>query len=491
MLTRLKVNGFKNLANVDVSFGPFTCIAGANGVGKSNLFDAILFLAALADKPLMDAARSVRDEKNRSTDIKSLFFGLGEERSNEMSFEAEMIVPPEGQDELGQSAKATNTFLRYTLVLGYRTEGDTRPAEWLEVKREELSYINVGEAHKHLPFSPHTKWRKSVVQGARRGPAFISTEDQGETRVIKLHQDGASGRPRLILAAKLPRTVLSSTNSLESPTALVAKREMQSWRLLQLEPSALRNPDPFNAPTSVGADGSHLAATLHHLAQTATGNGSSATNETAVYARVANRLSELVEDVHSVRVDEDRQRELLTLQVIDRNRTLHAARALSDGTLRFLALTILELDPLAGGLLCFEEPENGINPERISAMLRLLKDLAVDTDEEVGADNPLRQVIVNTHSPSVVGEVDDNDLLIGSLQGSVLGQRRCRTLGFSWLSGTWRCDSLPDVHTLSRGKLGVYLNPLGLGKKDTAEPKSRRVKDRVDLQPLLPGFDAE
>ena len=48
MLTRLKVSGFKNLVGVDVRFGPFTCIAGANGIGKSNLFDAIAFLGALA-----------------------------------------------------------------------------------------------------------------------------------------------------------------------------------------------------------------------------------------------------------------------------------------------------------------------------------------------------------------------------------------------------------------------------------------------------------
>ena len=48
---------------------------------------------------------------------------------------------------------------------------------------------------------------------------------------------------------------------------------------------------------------------------------------------------------------------------------LHAARALSDGTLRFLALAILELDLTPRGLLCFEEPENGIHPERIPAML--------------------------------------------------------------------------------------------------------------------------
>jgi AAA15 family ATPase/GTPase len=37
VLTRLRVSGFKNLVGVDVRFGPFTCIVGANGVGKSNL----------------------------------------------------------------------------------------------------------------------------------------------------------------------------------------------------------------------------------------------------------------------------------------------------------------------------------------------------------------------------------------------------------------------------------------------------------------------
>ena len=41
MLTRLEVDGFKNFLNFSVDFGPFTCIAGRNGVGKSNIFDVI------------------------------------------------------------------------------------------------------------------------------------------------------------------------------------------------------------------------------------------------------------------------------------------------------------------------------------------------------------------------------------------------------------------------------------------------------------------
>ena len=60
MLTRLEVDGFKNLDRIDVRLGPFTCIAGPNGVGKSNLFDAISFLAALAGRPRVEAASTVR-----------------------------------------------------------------------------------------------------------------------------------------------------------------------------------------------------------------------------------------------------------------------------------------------------------------------------------------------------------------------------------------------------------------------------------------------
>ena len=83
MLTRLKVTGFKNLVDVDVRFGPFTCIAGPNGVGKSNLFDAIRFLSALADRPLVEAALTVRGDENsgRTADVRSLFQRYGDEHT--------------------------------------------------------------------------------------------------------------------------------------------------------------------------------------------------------------------------------------------------------------------------------------------------------------------------------------------------------------------------------------------------------------------------
>src|SRR5882724_13120901 len=142
MLTRLKVNGFKNLVGVDVRFGPFTCIAGANGVGKSNLFDAIRFLSLTANYSLLEAALRVRDEAGQNNEVRGLFHRIGSESGGQISFEAEMIVPPQAVDDLGQAGKATTTFLRYILVIRLRpgaTNGaSTNP---LEIVREELVHI--------------------------------------------------------------------------------------------------------------------------------------------------------------------------------------------------------------------------------------------------------------------------------------------------------------------------------------------------------------
>ncbi|HIH36378.1 MAG TPA: AAA family ATPase [Methanocellales archaeon] len=508
MLTRLKVTGFKNLIDVDVRFGPFTCIAGINGVGKSNLFDAIMFLSALAEKPLLDAAKSVRDEEGRTSDIRSLFHRFGNDIGTEMTFEMEMIVPKNGVDDLGQKAVASITSLRYLIDIGYKVENGQKSGG-LELLKEELTAINIGDGSKCFLFSHKVAtWRKTAVQGRRSGGAFISTIGEGKDRIIKLHQDGGGrGRPRSILAINLPRTVLSTANADENPTALMAKREMQSWRLLQLEPASLRKPDEISAPTKLGADGSHLAATLYHLSKakqdiekgTVDSDYVGGASE-RVYAQVANRLADLIDDVKDITVDYDEKREILTTMLTGRDGTPHSARSLSDGTLRFLALAVLELDTESSGLICLEEPENGIHPERIPAMLTLLQEIAMDTDEQVGPDNPLRQVIINTHSPVVVAQVPEDSLLVAESIEIKESGRRYKVVRFSPMSETWRVKkSAGEVAVVSKGRVLSYLNPItsetpsldtGISSRNNNMPllKKRRVIDRPDLQPYLPNF---
>ena len=288
MLTRLRVSGFKNLVDVDISFGPFTCIAGANGVGKSNLLDAIVFLSALADGPLLDAALSVRDQGAKTGDIRGLFHHVGDHFDEEMTFEAEMIIPEHGTDDLGQEAKASATFVQYAVSLRYKRDESARAPGSLELVKEELKHITLRDAAQHLPFNPSRAWRTRVVKNERRTPKYISTEGEGTDRVINVHQDGgSSGKPQKLRAANLPRTVLSAANSAESPTATLVKREMQSWRLLQLEPSSLREPDNFTAPVELDSDGAHLPATLYHLANAPNEPG---LDSATVYAEVANQI---------------------------------------------------------------------------------------------------------------------------------------------------------------------------------------------------------
>lgn len=519
MLTRLEVTNFKNLVGIDVRFGAFTCIAGANGVGKSNLFDAIRFLSLLTDLPILDAVMSMRDEGNRSSDLRTLFHKAGDYYADTMTFAAEMIIPQDGVDDLGQVARAAITFVRYELHIRYREADAYNPSGSLEIIREELRPLGIAEARKNLAFPHSVAFRKSAVTGLRRnGTAFISTVMEDDQCTIQIHQDGgSSGRPQRRLATKLPRTVLSVTNATEHPTALLAKREMQSWQFLQMEPTALRRPDELNlsASSHIAANGGHLPATLFRLASqeivregTFEGNqlALDGTVQAGVFSRIARRLNDLIEDVREIFVDRDDKRQLLVLKVKLKDGTELPARSLSDGTLRFLALAVLEQDSQAQGLLCLEEPENGIHPARIAAMLRLLNDIACDTSLAIGPDNPLRQVIINTHAPAVVQEVDDDSLVladtVGVYQAGTATQPASsyRILSLSCLSDTWRGDEArreatpheEPMATLARGKLVRYLDPV-LSEiatpylADTISATSRlrvRVIDRPDIQGL-------
>lgn len=481
MLTRLKVDGFKNLVGVDVRFGPFTCIAGANGVGKSNLFDAIRFLSLTANYSLLEAALHVRDEAGHNNDVRGLFHRIGDKPVDEISFEAEMIVPTQAVDDLGQVGRPTVTFLHYFLTIRLRSgaTNGSNPTP-LEIVREELVHIKKGDAHDHLLFDHNAEeWRNVVVTGRRAGVAFISTtEKERGAPIIKLHQDAqdakGGGRAFERAASTLPRTVLSSATAAESPTALCARREMQSWRLLQLEPTSLRKPDEFTAPTHLESNGAHMAANLARLTTKA--------DPERIYSQISNRLSELIGRVQSIRIDRDEKRELLTLMMTERGGTEFPARALSDGTLRLLALSVLELDPEAQGLICMEEPENGIHPDRIPSILKLLQDIATDPEEPADDSNPLRQVIVNTHSPSVVMAVPDDSILLAKPSKSLRDGREFTRVEFACLPGNWRSKADVKPAVVSKGEMLSYLNPAAVIREITPPRRpSRRVIDHPEF----------
>ena len=460
MLTRLEVNGFKNLIDFALDFGPYTCIAGPNGAGKSNIFDAIRFLSLLTEYGINEAALRIRNAEETAGEIADLFFAADGQQDSRLEFAAEMIVDKTVSDDFGRNAEPSSSFLRYEVAFRHEPPSPAAgPLGGLVLEHEKLRPITVGQAARHLKF-PHRKgeFRNSVVYNRRnsRVPYIDTQHTEGGQTTILVHADGgARGRGRPAPAEGATRTIIGTENTVATPTILAARREMQSWNILALEPSAIRRPDRYTQAPELAASGAHLPACLQHLASMAPRYGDDPED---IFAVIASRLSDLV-PVRKIRIAKDDVRQLLSLELEERGGLTLRANAISDGTLRFLPLAVLAEVWEEHAVFCMEEPENGIHPGNLPAMNRLLHDIAVDANEPVGIDNPLRQVIVATHSPYFVQLQDENDLVLAKnaitrtdLRG-VVHRLKCQPYARSW-----RCSSSPQ-QGIDRVSLQSYLAP--------------------------------
>ena len=414
MLVALTVKNFKSIKEARVRFGPFTCFVGHNGVGKSNLFDAVHFLSLLSSHDVSEAARRVRRTAPDSPSPLDLIFGRSPDLKIGLS--ADMIVERHIVDDFGSEDTSSTSLLTYALELHYDEKSDR-----LLVASEQLKPARLGDYRRFVGFKSSTAFRRSVASASRRRGPFISTTGDK----IQLHGDGGSrGMPSPV--GKSPLTVIGGTNTSHYPTVLAAKREMASWRLLHLEPSAMRSPDTQGIPDPhVAASGSHIPATLKEVME----QDGHAKNELLLRLR---QLTPDVEDL-SVLLDEARNQIVLQAKLVGVDSWL-TARSLSDGTLRYIALALMLVDAQDRALLCIEEPENGIHPSCIPNLVNLLRDYSVDIDEPVALDNPLRQVIINSHSPEVARQLSTDEIIF-------VNTAKTRTSQFSVfrpIKNTWR-----------------------------------------------------
>lgn len=77
------------------------------------------------------------------------------------------------------------------------------------------------------------------------------------------------------------------------------------------------------------------------------------------------------------------------------------AQHISDGSLRYLLLLTIFLNPENSGLLCIDEPEIGLHPDMTNTIADAAKDVASKS-----------QIIIATHSPLLLNSFELNDLLI-------------------------------------------------------------------------------
>lgn len=380
MITHIKIDGFKSFQDFEMTFTPFTVIAGVNASGKSNLFDAFNLLSRLAETDLKMAF----SEQRGNPDELFTQFDDGS-YADEMEFTVELLLNRKVKDNWGAEVELNSTRLRYNLKIG--RSNNSNGFQSLKVKYESLEKIKPEEdiwAKELIPKNSKLLW-KTLRAGGSREP-FIRTEMEGETIAIKIRQDGG-GHGKATPASAVSQTVLGGINSVDFPHAFAAKEEMRSWRFLQLNPEDLREPTRQDAGLrdEITSTGKNLAAALFRIKQ----------NDPYTLKEISRKLNSFLPGFTDVDVFDDKENRQYIIKLKGEDKKWFSSRVLSEGTLRFLTLCILEYDEKFTGLLCFEEPENGIHPFRIKATAQLLKDLSSSFED---VDNLLRQVIVNTHS---------------------------------------------------------------------------------------------
>lgn len=389
MITYIKINGFKSFHDFEMEFTPFTVIAGVNASGKSNLFDALTLLSRLAETDNLKRAFS-----EQRGEFIEMFTQYGDDKyASEIQFIIEMLVNRKVKDAWGNETELKYTRLRYELNI--RRFKNQTGIEDLEVSYEKLVKLNHQEDNwtKLIPKDKLENWRPKVVTG-KRGIPYIETVIEETIPTVLVPQDGSQGgNKRRFPLKNATRTVLSSFDTIDFPHVLAAKEEMKSWKFLQLNPEDLRQATNKNRGGDIiTASGKNLAAALFRIKQI----------DEYFLKEISRKLNSFLPNFIEVDVIDDNENKQYLIKLKDIDKKEFSSRVLSEGTLRILALCILEFDDRHTGLLCFEEPENGIHPFRIKAMAKLLKDLSIDFND---IDLPLRQVIVNTHSPVLVGNM--------------------------------------------------------------------------------------
>jgi predicted ATPase len=390
MLTYIKINGFKSFHQFEMKFTPFTVIAGVNASGKSNLFDALKLLARLAETDNLKKAF-----KEQRGDFMELFTQYAEnEYATEMEFCVEMLVNQKVKDAWGNQTQLKYTRLRYDLKIKRFT--NSSGIEDLAVISENLVNLKHQEDQwiKLIDSDKVETWRPKVIVGKRGRPYIETAEDKDKVK-INLYQDGSDSRKisRVFNLHNAIRTVLSSVDTIDFPHVLAAKTEMQQWRFLGFNPDDLRQPTNKNTGEDIlSQSGKNLAAVLHRIKQ----------DDDYTLIEISRKLQTFLPNFIGVTVIDDAENRQYVIKVKDKDKKEYSSKVLSEGTLRVLALCILEYDSQHTGLLCFEEPENGIHPFLIKPMATLLKALSNNFKD---VETPLRQVIVNTHSPILVGNI--------------------------------------------------------------------------------------
>lgn len=347
MLKTIRLCNFKSWQDSDdVELGPLTVLFGPNTAGKSNFIDGVLLLSRLASERTLAEA----------------FGGPIRGRTIET-----FRFPPGGLPALLQEERVLLTLeSRLSDTAGelkYRVSVRLSPRSGeLVVEDEYLAALG--------------------KRGNPRGNPSIEKVEGA----LHVRRKGAAARPYKLALSNF--TALSDRRFSGTGYENIerCRDELGAIRAYYLDPRvAMRAAQAPEEVSDIGLLGDRMAAFLYRV---------KAHDDGKAFRAIERTLRTLIPSIESLSVELNPQRGEVEISVVQDGISC-SSRVVSEGTLRILALSCMAATPFPASLVAFEEPENGVHPQRIELIARLL----------VGMANRGQQVLVTTHSPAFVGEV--------------------------------------------------------------------------------------
>jgi predicted ATPase len=336
LLRDIQVAGYRSLRSIRFSVGRLGVFVGANGVGKTNLYRALELLQAAAGGKM---AHALAGEGGMESAL-----WAGDRRKKEparIGLKAGFADSPVGPRDYTYEVAAG-------IVYSYETDSDdgegtvrvtTAAAFPLEpqIKEETLSHHHRGRTRKILE---------------RRGPAVFVRDIEGE-------------RSELGTGLLASETALGSIEDVARfPDIYAIRQTMLDWRFYHEmrtdRDAALRQPCLAVASPTLASDGANLAAvfaTLTHIRQDR--------------VDLDRAISDAFPNAELV-VPMPGRTASFGLTFPEHPKRIFEAGELSDGTLRYLALTGALLAYRLPSFIALNEPEASLHPDLLEPLARLI-----------------------------------------------------------------------------------------------------------------------
>ncbi|GAA5196543.1 AAA family ATPase [Microbacterium jejuense] len=423
MIKRLRLRNFKSFADAEIEFGPFTLLIGSNGAGKSNLFDALRFLRAIGE------GRSVRDAIEGHA--------------------PPGLINPLVSGIRGGGAAATH----------FSSESTTFSLEvTVHVDASEIVYLVEVDTARHRVVSEQLSSSShpgSYVYSTRPETGPLEQSDDGPAIAARFHKNARGLNPKrefspfeFVLSQFTSRRAESRVNE---EVADIVREELSSIAPLELQPEVLRKYSPIGR-FEMGEHGEYFAAAVWKLNSDAENPVDYEVEKDEIYpvydeGAIARRdavlawLSQVTpREITSLSTATSPTNEVIVCVTEAPYEQEITAPSLSDGTLRFAALALSTVGAVGRRTLLIEEIENGINPARISLLIRML-------EQTVALDDGV-QVIASTHSPAVL-DFAENDTVSRAIvigwDDEAVSSRTVAINELPGLSDALRSQSLGDL----------------------------------------------